>query len=158
MHSGLLDLNVSGGPLDRTDLKPGLNFTELGAICTKNNGSIDLKFRGLFETDQKPESDLLTFVTLRVELKINGVWSIINEISGKPSIETDGLPYYFKYPDQDPRIINLYVISSNLAPSQETCYRFSAKLDLAAPESVLDKLIPFNLHFFATQTTNPGWD
>lgn len=156
--TGTLDLQVSGEPFKATDLAPGEEYSEMGTFCVENIGTTDLKFRGLFETVAKPTHDLLKFTTLKVEQNTNEGWLMIKEVMGNPTVETDGLPYYFKYPDQDPTIINHYIVGQDLIPSQEVCYRLSIKLDVDTPDDLQEKYLDFFLHLYATQKTNPGWE
>lgn len=157
IRSGSLDLQLSGGPLNANDLEPGANYTQMGSFCNNNSGTIDLKYRGLFESDMPASTDLIKFLTIKVEMKTNGDWATLQEIQGNPAIETDGLRYYFKFSDQDPAIINKYLVSGNLIPGEEICYRLSAKLNASTPNYDQHKTIDFVLHLQVTQITNPGW-
>ena len=156
--TGTLDLQVSGEPFKATDLEPGAEYSEMGTFCAKSTGTTDLKFRSLFETAANPTHDLLKFVTLKVEQNTSEGWLMINEVAGNPTVETDGLPYYFKYPDQDPNIINHYIVTQDLTPGQEVCYRLSAKLDADTPDTLQFTSLEFVLKLYATQKSNPGWE
>jgi hypothetical protein len=156
--AGTLDLQVSGGPLKATDLVPGTDYSEMGNFCTKNTGTTDLKFRGLFEASEHASQDLIKFMTMKVEQKTPGDWSTMEELLGSPQIQTDGLPAYFKVPGQDPKIENKFVVDGILTPGQEICYRLSVKLDGSTPNSLQDSSLDFILHLFATQTNDPSWE
>jgi len=156
--SGTLDLQVAGEPFEASGLEPGADYSEMGIFCAKNTGTTSLKYRGLFETPENPTHDLLKFVTLKVEQQAGEDWSMISEVVGNPTVETDGLRYYFKYPDQDPAIINHYIVTEDLTPGQEVCYRLSIRLDASTPDTLQGISLEFLLHLYATQNTNPGWE
>ncbi|HEY3344364.1 MAG TPA: hypothetical protein VGJ97_05530 [Anaerolineaceae bacterium] len=154
IQTGSLDLQVTGGPLKASNLVPGADYAPMGSFCSKNTGSIDLKYRGLFEATKDSSKDLIHYSVLKIEIKNGGHWSTLKELNGLTSSLND----YFKFPDQDPGKTNQYVISGTLNPLDEQCYRLSVKLDGSTPDSLQGKTLDFVLHIDATQVDNPGWE
>lgn len=155
--SGSLDLHVTGGPLRATHLEPGEDYSQLGIFCVKNMGTTTLKYRGLFESPDPLSNDLLKYMTMQVEQHTTGHWVTLQEIPGNPSAEIEGLQYYFKFPGQDPNIVNHYIVTGTQAQKEKVCYRLSVKLDKDTPNDNQGKSIIFVLHLDATQPNNPGW-
>jgi hypothetical protein len=155
--TGSLDLHVTGGPLRANNLEPGKKETELGLLCVKNMGTTALKYRGLFESPDPLTNNLLKYMAMKVEQHTTGHWVTVQEIPGNPPVETEGLQYYFKFPGQDPGVINHNIIAGTLEPKEKLCYRLSVKLDQDTPNENQDKSIQFVLHIEATQANNPGW-
>jgi hypothetical protein len=155
--SGSLDLQLVEDPLPNIHLKPGEDYSPIAVFCTRNIGSTDLKFRGLFEAAAPSSNDLIKFMTMKIESKTQAGWLTLKEILGSPTVEGEDLVYYFKFPGQNPKIVNQYIVVGSLAPQQYTCYRLSVKLDAATPDYDQNQSINFILNLFATQTTNPGW-
>ncbi len=155
--SGSLDLHVTGGPLRANDLEPSQEYTLLGEFCNENTGSTPLKYRGRFESPQPISHDLLKYLNMRVERRENG-WELLQEILGNPPVETEGLPFYFKTPEQDPGVQIHHVVSGSLTPGGRDCYRLSVRLDPDTPDEIQGKSVQFFLHLEATQPENPGWE
>ena len=155
--TGSLDLHVTGGPLRATNLEPSIDYSQLGIFCAKNMGTTDLKYRGLFESQDPLSNDLLKYVTMKVERHTAGHWITLWEIPGNPIVETEGLQYYFEFPGQDANIINKYIVEGTLSQNEKVCYRLSVMLDKDTPNENQDKSIHFVLHLEATQPNNPGW-
>jgi hypothetical protein len=155
--SGSLDLHVTGGPLHAKNLEPSEKYSHLGLICARNQGSTPLKYRGQFESPDPLTNDLLKYLTLKLEQHTTGHWVTLQEILGNPSVETEGLTYYFKFPGQDPSQLHHPIIQGNLAPKEKICYRMSVRLDKATPDEQQGQSIKFFLHIDATQPDNPGW-
>jgi hypothetical protein len=156
--SGSLDLQVTGGPLKATNLKPGEDHAPLGVFCLKNTGTITLRYKGQFESPVSITHQLLRYTTLKVEQHTTGHWVTVQEIVGTAAIETDSLPYYFKHPGQAPETVNHAVIHGELAANDRLCYRLSVMLDPHTPNSEQGRAIDFVLHLDATQVNNPAWE
>ena len=73
---------MSGGPLSANNLSPGSGYTSLGSFCSQNAGDLPLKYRGLFESSQPLSNSLLDYLTLKVEHRQGGDWSLLAEIPG----------------------------------------------------------------------------
>jgi hypothetical protein len=157
LSSGSLDLHVTGDSLRATNLQPGTEYTLLGTFCLQNTGTLDLKYRGLFESPAPIANDLLWYMTLKVEQQTGGPWRTVQEIPGTAAIATETLLYYFKHPGQGPDVVNHYVVAGSLVPGESACHRLSVMLDPATPNSEQGKFIEFALHLDASQVTNPLW-
>jgi hypothetical protein len=157
LTSGSLDLHVTGDALRATNLQPGTEYTLLGTFCLENTGTIDLKYRGMFESPAPLVNDLLQYLTLKAEQQTGDSWSIAQEIPGTGAIATETLLYYFKHPGQGPDVVNHYVVAGSLVPGESGCHRLSVLLDPATPDSEQGKFIEFALHLDASQVTNPLW-
>jgi len=155
--SGSLDLHVTGGPLRANDLEPSEEYNLLGEFCAENTGSTTLKYRGRFESPEPISHDLLNYLNMRVERRDNG-WKLLQEIFGTPPVATEGLPFYFKTPEQDPSVQIHYIVTGSLPPGERDCYRLSVRLDTDTPDEVQGKSVQFFLHLEATQPENPGWE
>ncbi len=155
--TGSLDLKVTGGPLRATNLEPGKDYSQLGLFCTRNMGSTLLKYRGLFESTDPLSNDLLKYTTLKVEQHTTGHWVVLQEILGNPAEAVESLQTYFKFPGQDPNLVNHYIVEGTLAEKEDMCYRLSVKLDPDTPDEVQGKTIKFVLHIDATQPDNQAW-
>jgi hypothetical protein len=116
-----------------------------------------MKYRGQFESAVPLTSDLLHYTSMQVEQKVKGKLVLIKEIPGRATVETESLPYYFKFPGQDPAIVNLPIVADVLIPKQRTCYRLSVRLDDNTPNSLQGQTVSFMLRVDATQTNNPTW-
>jgi hypothetical protein len=157
LTSGSFDLQVTGGPLRATNLRPGAGYAPLGEFCASNTGTVDLKYRGLFETTAPLTSDLLQYTTLKVEQQTAGAWSTVQEIPGTSPVAAESLLFYFRHPAQGAEVVNGYVAAGQLAPQATTCYRLSVLLDPLTPDAVQGTAIGFVLHLTATQAANPSW-
>jgi hypothetical protein len=155
--SGSLDLHVSGGPLTATNLEPGQGYAPLGEFCSANTGTLDLKYRGLFESTAPIANNLLQYVTMKVEQHTTGPWVTLQEIPGVAMVETDSLVSYFKHPQQGAEVVNHFVVAGSLVPDERICYRLSVLLDPNTPDSEQGQAVDFILHLDATQATNPTW-
>lgn len=155
--SGSLDLQVSGGPLSASNLAPGMDYVEMGAFCSRNTGTVDLKYRGRFESPADLGSSLLDYMTIKVEQGSGNDWSMFSEINGSAVLPPGDLRDYFEFPGQEPGLVNPAIVEGTLDPGGESCYRLSARLDSSTPDEYQGQSIPFVLHIEATQANNPGW-
>ncbi len=159
--SGTLDLSVTGKKLKAANLEPGKDYLSMGTFCSKNTGTMALKYRGLFEPYAPSTNDLLSFITMKVELQTETGWTTLQEIPGSNPVDpplVHLLKEYFKFPDQAIWVVNQYIVSGSLTPNQEACYRLSIKLAAETPNYDQNKSLDFVLHLDATQATNPGWE
>jgi hypothetical protein len=157
LTSGSLDLHVTGGPLRAINLKPGDPESPMGVFCPRNDGTTELKYRGLFVTPDPLTHNLLKYTTLKVEQHTTGPWMILRVIPGVASVETESLRYYFKFPGQDPAVVNHPIVAGSLAPKEKICYKMWVTLDPGTPDSEQGKTVYFVLHLEATQVSNPAW-
>lgn len=157
ISSGSLDLQISGGPLVATHLAPGEEYTSMGSFCTKNVGTLDLKYRGLFKVNEPSSSALIDHLSMKVDVLLNGTWTPFFEVFGNAGNEEDRLIHYFQIPGQAPGTVNRYILTGYLNPEEENCYRFSVKLDSGTPDSMQNQSLNFMLDLYATQVTQPGW-
>ncbi|HZW02890.1 MAG TPA: hypothetical protein VFF68_03115 [Anaerolineaceae bacterium] len=158
ISSGSLDLQVTGGPLQADNLAPGEAYTPMGSFCTKNSGTIDLKFRGLFKVIDTSSSDLLDYLAMKVETLSAGEWTPLLEISSTAPDEGDRIRAYFLVPGQAPWTINKHVLTEDLTPGEETCYRLFVNLNAGTPDSLQGQSLGFVLDLYAVQVNQPGWD
>jgi hypothetical protein len=156
--AGSLDIELTGGPLKAVNLQPGRDFSEMGAVCARNAGSMDLKYRALFKPDSFENIDLVTYLTLKIEKKADGQWEPYKEVSGEPSNKKKALSHYFQTSRGQPEESNLYLMEGVLSPSGEDCYRFWIKLSSETPNAMQRKGMDFSLYLYATQEENPGWE
>lgn len=156
--SGSLDVELSSGSLSATGITPGQDYIEIGQFCVRNSGTLDLKYRGLFESDQYGQIDFIQYMAMKVEYRSWDIWETLLEVSGSSEAGDQGLSTYFKFSDQPPGSVNRNIIQGNLAADQEGCYRLSVKLDPKIPDAFQNYDLDFVLHLYATQPENPGWE
>lgn len=155
--AGSLDLRVTTMEESPSNISPGGDFSPIGTFCNHNNGSTDLKFRGIFESGSSFDHEMLSFITMKVERRVPEEWAEEKLIQGSPKEEKDALERYFLFPNQNPKHEPRYIVEGVLRPGEETCYRLSAKIEDKVPKKFQQLSLDFFLHQYATQTTNPGW-
>jgi hypothetical protein len=151
LTSGSLDLQVTGGPLMAAALVPGDPFTPMGSFCVQNTGNLPLKLRGVFAANQA-SAGLVDYLSMRVERQAGSEWGLEREIN------PGELGAYFRFAGQLPVTAGAYVLSGQLDPGAQACYRFASRLDGNAPDSLQAARLSFALALHATQINNPGWE
>ncbi len=160
VYSGTLDLNIHEAPMDEVNLVPGEDYKVFSSFCLRNEGTIGLKFQGLFKAEEDLRQEIIPYLTVKQETKSPDGWVILREIFGtpEPDQESDALAHYFNLPGQDEEFDRKNILDGFLVPDEEICYRLSIKLDPETPNDLQGTVLDFYLPVFATQTNNPGWD
>ncbi len=156
--SGSLNIEVSADSLSALDVIPGEDYSDAGMFCVKNAGTVDLKYRGRFESDLSGQYDFIQYMVMKVEQLSGGLWETLLEVSGSGEAGDESLAAYFKFSDQAPEVINRYIVQEDLSPGEVNCFRMSVRLEPDTPDAFQNRSLEFYLHLYATQPENPGWD
>ncbi len=155
IYSGHSGLAIHGGPLNARNLAPGEAYTRMGSLCAQNKNSSDLKYRGWFKGASGGQ--ILTHYTqMTVEKQLTSGWQVVKTIRGYPGVGGDRLFSYFEFPGFHPLAPLRSIVAGRLAPGQQDCYRFSARLAEVTPNAVQDQNLKFVLFFEANEIENTG--
>lgn len=159
ISTGSLDLQLLEEKITSPTLAPGEEYAEFASFCVTNAGTLDLKYRAYFETNDERQVEFLDYMTLQVEERLPGEWSALREVGGKFAIsdETTDLRNYFQLPFQNPLLEKEYLFNRALPPEGTECFRLSVKLADETPNTFQGARLDFVIKLYATQAINPGW-
>jgi hypothetical protein len=152
VSTGVLDVQITGGPLEGVKLEPGLpTYMAIASFCIRNDGNYNMKWRGWMDQigDEKGLLQYLEIEGVRNPSGSGGSYGPADEVlfTNQPfSVLENATPYFIVDDSNDP-----------FKPGDAVCYELRGRLSSAAPNEVQNAVVSARLYVFATQLLNDGW-